>query len=245
MDAADIAATLQMQFAGQLVLYVPDMAKIFGKSEKAVTSLISRDGLPFKVKFLGSRQCVDIFQVAVWLASTNGAAEEVTQSTSAIESMPTRKSSRKSTKGSPVAVANLDSTLMTPMAQALLAMRHDRAEDIEHYAARFVGDEKDFLLGVAQAVSGRGPRYRVTVAVGDISDRISKLTSIPALGSLIILHRARSTNSSSDCCAGMKSDIVNCPARSLTTIGGTPRKRAARLENCPDTWFTSRTPERS
>ncbi len=169
MDAADIAATLQMQFAGQLVLYVPDMAKIFGKSEKAITSLISRDGLPFKVKFLGSRQCVDIFQVAGWLASTNGAAEEVTQSTSAIESMPTRKSSRKSTKGSPVAVANLDSTLMTPMAQALLAMRHDRAEDIERYAARFVGDEKDFLLGVAQAVSGRGPRYRVTVAVGDIS----------------------------------------------------------------------------
>lgn len=78
MLAADVLKHLQSQFPGQLVLYAPDLAQVLGKSEKALSHLISRGQLPFRVKSLGGKNCVDIFQVADWLATDDGIADEVT-----------------------------------------------------------------------------------------------------------------------------------------------------------------------
>jgi hypothetical protein len=77
MDAQQILAHLQSQFPGQLVLYVDDLALILGKSNAAIRHLIERKRLPFQVKSIGGHFCVDVFQVAQWLASTPEAAEEV------------------------------------------------------------------------------------------------------------------------------------------------------------------------
>ncbi|NMF98960.1 hypothetical protein GPA27_16395 [Aromatoleum toluolicum] len=66
---------LQAQYPGQFVLYAPDLAKILGKSEKALAHLITRGQLPFHVKSLGGRKCVDIYQVAQWLAADAGAED--------------------------------------------------------------------------------------------------------------------------------------------------------------------------
>lgn len=60
---------LQSQFPGQLVLYAPDLAQVLGKSEKALSHLITRGQLPFPTKKLGGKHCVSIFHVAEWLAA--------------------------------------------------------------------------------------------------------------------------------------------------------------------------------
>lgn len=57
---------VQGLYPGQLVLHVDDIAKILGRSRKAVSELIGRDSLPFQVKKVAGRLCVDIFQVAQW-----------------------------------------------------------------------------------------------------------------------------------------------------------------------------------
>lgn len=77
MDAQQILAHLQSQFPGQLVLYIDDLALILGKSNTAIRHLIQRKRLPFQVKSIGGHLCVDVFQVAQWLAGTPEAAEEV------------------------------------------------------------------------------------------------------------------------------------------------------------------------
>ena len=59
---------LQAQYPGQFVLYAGDLAKILGKSEKALAHLISRGQLPFALKTVGGRKCVDIYRLAEWLA---------------------------------------------------------------------------------------------------------------------------------------------------------------------------------
>lgn len=76
MESSVILAHLQNQFSGQLVLYVDDIAKVLGKSDKAVSNLIARKALPFKVKTVGGLRCVDVFQVAEWLSSDQAIAEE-------------------------------------------------------------------------------------------------------------------------------------------------------------------------
>lgn len=76
MDYSAVLAHLQGQFSGQLVLYVADIAKVLGKSEKAVANLIARGGLPFQIKAVGRLRCVDIFQVAQWLSGGSELAEE-------------------------------------------------------------------------------------------------------------------------------------------------------------------------
>jgi len=77
MDFERVLASLQARFAGQMVLYAPDLAKILGKSEKAIEHLIRRSHLPFQVKSLGKARCVDIFQVAQWLSTDAAMAKEV------------------------------------------------------------------------------------------------------------------------------------------------------------------------
>jgi len=76
MESSIILAHLQNQFSGQLVLYVDDIAKVLGKSDKAISNLIARKALPFKVKTVGGLRCVDVFQVAQWLSSDQDMAEE-------------------------------------------------------------------------------------------------------------------------------------------------------------------------
>lgn len=67
----NVLTQLQAQFPDRLVLYAPDLAKVLGKSEKALGHLIARGQLPFAVKKLGGKHCVSIFHVAEWLASTD------------------------------------------------------------------------------------------------------------------------------------------------------------------------------
>jgi hypothetical protein len=80
MDIGLVLEHLRAQFKEQMVLYAGDLAKILNKSEKAVQQLISRGSLPFQVKSIGGRKCVDIFQVAKWLASDLDAPEELNPS---------------------------------------------------------------------------------------------------------------------------------------------------------------------
>lgn len=76
MDFSVVLNHLQSQFSGQLVLYVDDIAKVLGKSDKAISNLIARDALPFNVKTVGGLRCVDIFQVAQWLSSDEDMAKQ-------------------------------------------------------------------------------------------------------------------------------------------------------------------------
>ena len=70
MDAKAILADLRDQFGkGRAVLYPEDLAVALNKSPKAVDSLIRRGSLPLKVKPIGGRNAVSIYEVAEWFAS--------------------------------------------------------------------------------------------------------------------------------------------------------------------------------
>ena len=69
MDKDSYTRLLQGQFPGRVVLYVEDLVKILGKTKRALEGLIAREQLPFKIRKFGGRWCVDILQVAAWLAS--------------------------------------------------------------------------------------------------------------------------------------------------------------------------------
>lgn len=170
MDASQVAAFLQQQFAGQLVLYVADMAKILGKSEKAIAALIARDGLPFKVKLLGGLRCVDIFQVAQWLASTSGASEEVMTQPAVPaprpKSLPSKKTARHAQE------MDVLSASLPPMAQQILAMRHDHGQALRRFAGLCQGMERVFMEELADVLQGRGSSYLVSVSAGEGGDRV-------------------------------------------------------------------------
>lgn len=99
MDFDAVLKYLQIQFPGAMVLYVDDIAKILGKSKKATSHLASREELPFRIKKLGRLRCVDIFQVAQWLANNAEMAQEVTHESQAAAS----KTKAKATQLMPVA----------------------------------------------------------------------------------------------------------------------------------------------
>jgi hypothetical protein len=69
MDKDSYTRLLQGQFPGRVVLYVEDLVKILGKTKRALDGLIARKQLPFKIRKFGGRWCVDILQVAAWLAA--------------------------------------------------------------------------------------------------------------------------------------------------------------------------------
>lgn len=66
----NVLTQLQAQFPDRLVLYAPDIARVLGKSEKALGHLIARGQLPFPLKKLGGKHCVSLHHVAEWLEST-------------------------------------------------------------------------------------------------------------------------------------------------------------------------------
>ncbi|CAH1747692.1 conserved protein of unknown function [Thauera humireducens] len=112
---------LQSQYPGQLVLYAGDLAKVLGKTEKALAHLIARGQLPFALKTLGGRKCVDIFQLAEWLARDG---EE--------RSDPAGVASRARKGGAPKAQAASDGAIKprgskSSIGGRLLEMRHRAA----------------------------------------------------------------------------------------------------------------------
>ena len=140
MDFSVVLNHLQNQFSGQMVLYANDIAKVLGKSEKSVAHLIARGQLPFKVKMLGGMRCVDIFQVAQWLASDQEVAQEV---------IAGPKKPSKSGKGvvavkgpnmqkrpavAPAKPAVEAQPKAGGMIAAILAMRHDAQQAMDRFA---------------------------------------------------------------------------------------------------------------
>jgi hypothetical protein len=69
VDLDSYVRLLQGQFPRRGVFYVEDLVNILGKTKRALEGLIARDQLPFKIKKIGGRWCVDILQLAAWLAS--------------------------------------------------------------------------------------------------------------------------------------------------------------------------------
>ena len=129
MESSIILAHLQNQFSGQLVLYVDDIAKVLGKSDKAISNLIARDALPFKVKTVGGLRCIDIFQVAQWLSSDQDMAQEsfvdARPPPSKVKSTPVR--STRLTKGQEQFPSTEAPALTGKAAAILLKMRHAQA----------------------------------------------------------------------------------------------------------------------
>ncbi len=127
MNETEVLSYLQSQFAGQLVLYVDDLAKVLGKSPKAIAELISRNKLPFKIKMVGGLRCVDIFQIATWMSNVPGAAREAAQQALVAPSNGRPSKSRRSASAAPPEGLHpeVPKEKPTPMFASLLQMRHD------------------------------------------------------------------------------------------------------------------------
>ena len=173
MNTAEVVSHLQGQFGGQMVLYVSDLAKILGKSDKAVANLISRKALPFNVKAIGGLRCVDIFQVANWLVSTEGVAEEAVSSPT--PSAPKKRSSKvtSNTSGS--------DTQLPSMAQQVLSMRHDRLQSLQRMVLDLRdADELLFLQDVIETMANesQGLPARYSVQIRQVRGGKSALRSV-------------------------------------------------------------------
>ena len=147
MEFSVVLNHLQNQFSGQLVLYVDDIAKVLGKSDKAISNLITRDALPFKVKTVGGLRCIDIFQVAQWLASDEDIAEESVS----VEAGPS-PSKVKSTRvqGTTLTKEKKQLTGEAPaltgkMAATLLKMRHSQASAMGRFV-HSLRENDDFVF---------------------------------------------------------------------------------------------------
>ena len=135
MAYLEVLAHLQNQFSGQLVLYVDDLAKVLGKSDKAVANLIARDGLPFNIKTIGAMRCVSVYEVAQWLSSDQGMAQESV----AMGPVPSARGKFKPFR--PLPMTEKPEQLSPPKVQApngkfapaLLAMRHRQAKSMGRF----------------------------------------------------------------------------------------------------------------
>lgn len=148
---------LTNRFAGQLVLYSAELAEVLGKSERALEHLIARGSLPFKMKKLGGRTCVDVFQVAKWLSSNDEfeAHESTTHEVA--------KSSR------PTTALDHSGSGRRSVADKLLKMRLEAASSLRRYSGSNV-DELAFIYELAgcleqSAASGLLERHHWSVKV--------------------------------------------------------------------------------
>ncbi len=113
MDAKAILADLRDQFGkGRTVLYPEDLAIALNKSPKAVDSLLRRGGLPLKVKPVGGRNAVSIYETAEWLAS-----EEQTETHTARGSAAVAKSKATTPRPSRIRRPSLGKALLALRAQ--------------------------------------------------------------------------------------------------------------------------------
>lgn len=67
-DVDRYLALLTNRFPDQMVLYLDDIVKVLATTKRAVEGLIQRKSFPFETRKVGGRVCVDIVQVARYLA---------------------------------------------------------------------------------------------------------------------------------------------------------------------------------
>ena len=67
-DVDRYLALLTNRFPDQMVLYLDDIVKVLATTKRAVEGLIQRKCFPFETRKIGGRVCVDIVQVARYLA---------------------------------------------------------------------------------------------------------------------------------------------------------------------------------
>ena len=139
MDVGLVLEHLRAQFKEQMVLYAGDLAKILNKSEKAVQQLISRGSLPFQVKSIGGRKCVDIFQVAKWLASDLDAPDELNPASENTETKGAKPRHGSSPSG------------RSSIGKRLMERRHAQAAQLVRLADSLRDvDEGTFIRSVAE-----------------------------------------------------------------------------------------------
>lgn len=143
MSYSQVLQHLQAQYPRQFVLYVRDLAEVLGRSEKAVSHLIARGNLPFAVKTLGGQRCVDIFQVAQWLASEGVQDGAGTDSSSPdVKPLQPPVRGKKATQVRPKAKSDI--------AGKLMQMRYEQAKNLSRFAASLQDvDERIFITEVA------------------------------------------------------------------------------------------------
>jgi hypothetical protein len=79
MDDVDRYLTLlSSRFPDQMVLYLDDIVKVLATTKRAVEGLIQRRCFPFETRKVGGRLCVDIIQVARYLANEQSDVSSVT-----------------------------------------------------------------------------------------------------------------------------------------------------------------------
>ena len=146
MSKAEILAFIQSLYPGQVVLYSDQLARLIGKTEKALSELINRGTLPFKPKLLGGRRCVDIFTVAEWL-HTDGLRE------GAIPEAPSLKSTEKTTGAKPRKSIPSDGSRKS-LAGDLMRMRYEAANAISRFAPNAADEiERGFLLELVEELT--------------------------------------------------------------------------------------------
>lgn len=142
MQAKAVLEHLQGMFPGRLVLYAPDLAKVLGLSERSLAHLIERGRFPFPVKTMGRRRCVDIFQVAEWLAANGDMPDQRASEVSKPKSARTKKSDNGSTRS-----AGGQSSI----AKRLIEMRHRMSAGIAQMASACLGSiDRMFWFEVAE-----------------------------------------------------------------------------------------------
>lgn len=133
-----VLSFIQTLFPGQLVLYPPQLAQLMGRSEKALKHLIERESLPFEVKKIGNRWCVDVFRVAEWLSRDESKTTEARQVSSEKPTRPTRSRASSSAKRT-----SLGGKLMEMRTRAAAGMRralasHSGEEGTGSFAQEFI-----------------------------------------------------------------------------------------------------------
>lgn len=137
MDADQYLQHLQDQYPGQFVLYPSDLAKILGKTEKALAHLIYRGRIPFEMKTLGGRKVAGIYQVAEWLAGLSDeslAPGREEQGSSTVGSGPKSSVSSARPRGSKSGIG-----------ARLMEMRHEAALSLSRIGLTIDADDAPFL----------------------------------------------------------------------------------------------------
>jgi len=139
MDFQIALTHLKDQFPGRAVLYVNDLAQVLGKSESALSHLLTRHELPFQVRKVGRERCVDIFQVAQWLSGAMDSKNPPEKPTAGVKApSPKTKSASKGVE------------LLTPMMASILNSRHDAPQALARFASELTDpDGRCFMTEVA------------------------------------------------------------------------------------------------
>lgn len=131
---------LQLRYNGQLVLYSGQIAEVLGRSEKALANLRERGTFPFRTKVLGGRMCVDIFQIAEWVA---------THDEDFMSALQTADSETCST-ATPIRPTNSRQSNRKGLGAKLMQMRYESARSIGRYLGAAANTlEADFLCEIA------------------------------------------------------------------------------------------------